>query len=317
MIQLNCSFMMKLRIQEFPQAIKEITAIYDEDQIEELHLKESLSRLKAHNSDLDFVWDMRNPHPLTAVLQEQIKTCKGYLVGLRARIRAIMKSPNEEERAAAHTAFLWINKHHDHIYSLSRIIQTRLIDNLQAELSKSEKIVEALTTLNLFAVVDSIVSLRRSIASNVRIRQNDIQENLSKAEVIKRATYSDLVNFLHSLKTAINLEDPTVGFYADYEQKIEACMDEYKFRLSIRNTRRANANLDKPEVNDSDVDSGEELPEDASNGEETQSMSYNPFNDNGSDNGSMNYSLLKNRELTDAPNGEMRNDLDQSNEKHV
>ena len=115
MVQLNCSFLMKLRIQEFPQAFKEICSIYDEEQILELHVKESLSRLNAHDEDLKFVWEMRNPHRLTKVVLAQNAERKDYLVGLRSRIKAITTSPLSAERVAAETLFLWINKHRQHI----------------------------------------------------------------------------------------------------------------------------------------------------------------------------------------------------------
>lgn len=262
MVQLNCSFLMKLRIQEYPQALKEICSIYDEEQIEELHLKESLSRLKSHSADLDFVWEMRNPHPLTVVLQENNKIRRDYLVGMRGRVKAILKSPDAAEKAAARTLYLWMNKHRQHFYSVSSIIQSRLVDNLSTEMMVSEEISEAMTTLGLTGVFDAIVSLSSQIVRNVTKRHDETKKNMSKVDRIKRASYADLVKFMQSLKTAINLEDPSVGFYADYEVKIETRLDKYRTRLLSRATRRATMEMENDEsevVVDENVDSNEVL----------------------------------------------------------
>lgn len=238
MVQLNCSFLMKLSIQEFPHAIKEVCSIYDEEQVEELHVKESLSRLKAHEGDLQFMWKTRNPHLLTPVLQEQLRERKKYLLGLRARIKAIKKSPDKEERDAAKIVYLWINKHRDYIYSLSSVVQTRLVDNLITEMESVEEIGVALNFLNLTSVFDSIKMLSIEISANVTKRHDDTEKSKRQADEIKRAVYADFISFLWSLQTAINLESPDVGFYKGYEWKIESRLDKYRKRLALRSTLR-------------------------------------------------------------------------------
>jgi len=276
MVHLNCSFLMRLRNKEFPQAFKEICSIYEEEQIEELHVKESLSRLKAHLDELKFVWEMRNPHPLTEVLLEQNKLRKEYLVGFRNRIRAIIKSPIAEEKTAAKTLFFWINKHRKDIYSLSGIIQNELVDNLQTELGANEKIVLALSTLELTNVFDSILSLTNQIKAYVAKRHDDDQKNLIKTTRIRREAYAELVQFLKSLQTGVHLEDPEVGFYADFERKIDSRVDKYRARLLNRSTRKTNSENEKSE-SDVVIDANNEsnvvtLPE-------VTQMNSNGFND--------------------------------------
>ena len=244
MISLNCSFLMRLSNQEFPQAFKEICSLYDEEQIEVLYVKESLIRLKAHEAFLQYVWEMRTPHRLTKVLRMQNKERTDHLVSLRARIKATKKSPIESEREAAQTLYLWINKHRKHIYSQSTIIMERLVDNLQTESKVDVRISSALTELHLSSVLTSIVVLTMDITENVNTRHKENEKNKQKIDKIKRAAYSDMIRFLKSLQTAVNLEDPQGGFYSNFEREIYSRFDKYNARLLARKTRRDNAKLE-------------------------------------------------------------------------
>ena len=117
------------------------------------------------------------------------------------------------------------------------------LDNLKTELVSNVKIAEALSELKLDTVFNSIVMLTSTIVENVKVRDDEQNQNMSKAEAIKRVAYSDLIKFLKSLQTAVNLEDPKVGFYADYELKIDSRLDKYRTKLLQRTTRRKNATL--------------------------------------------------------------------------
>ena len=244
MVSLNCSFLMRLSNQEFPQAFKEICSLYDEEQIEVLYVKESLVRLIAHEDTLQYVWEMRTPHRLTKVLRKQNKERTDHLVSLRARIKATEKSPIASEREAAQILYLWINKHRKHIYSQSTIIMERLVDNLQTEANFDARISSALTELHLTSVLNSIVELTMGITENVNIRHKENEMNKRKIEKIKRAAYSDMIRFLKSLQTAVNLEDPEDGFYSRFETEIYSRFDKYNTRLLARKTRRDNAKLE-------------------------------------------------------------------------
>lgn len=273
MISLNCSFLMRLNNQEFPQAFKEICSLYDEEQIEVMYVKESLIRLKAHEAYLQFVWEMRNPHRLTKVLRQQNKDRKDNLVSLRARIKATKQSPIASEREAAQILYLWINKHRKHIYSQSTIIMERLVDNLQTEVRHDERISAALTELHLSSVLSSIVVLTMDITENVNTRHKENEKNKQKIDKIKRAAYSDLISFLKSLQTAVNLEDPKEGFYWGFETEIYSRFDKYSARLLARKTRRDNAKLE--DENDGVVDNEETIVKEGMPDNTTNSSSAN------------------------------------------
>lgn len=248
MLHFNVSFLRELRNQEFPEVFNEICSIKDEEQIEELYVKESLERLKASNKDLDFVMEMRIPHRLTEVLEEQCLNRKNYLVALRSRVRATLNSPIVDERASAKVLYLWMNKHRQYIYNSSIILQNRLVFNLQTEANEKEAVQTALTSLDLFNVFDSIVSLTQIIKENNDIRYAENNAAMLKAISLRNTAYFDLVKFIKALETALNLELPTKTFYAEYGKAIASRLDTYRTRHLARRTRRLNnaAEQDQP-----------------------------------------------------------------------
>lgn len=256
MLHLNVGFLWGLRNQDFPEVITEICSIHDVDQIEELYVKESLERLKARDKELDFVMEMRNPHPLTEVLDKDCKDRRDNLVGLRRRIEGILKSPIKEERDSAKVLYLWLNKHRQYIYSLSIITQNRLVANLQTELATKEPISNALSSLGLVSVFDSIVALTTKIKRNTASRHTDNSAAKKKATVLRNAAYSDLVKFIKAYETALNLESPDTTFYADYGREISSRLDTYRSRYIARRTRMSN-NATKQDQPEEEIDNGE------------------------------------------------------------
>ena len=237
-VLLNC-----LRNQEFPQAFKEICSIYDVEQIEVLYVKESLERLKAHKEELKFVMEMRNPHPLTAVLDEQSALRRNYLMSMRGRIKACVNSPVANEKAAAKILSPWIDKHGKYFYNASISLQTRLVDNLSTDFQLNEEISEAITALGMSATFNEIHVITNRIEENFGIRSNKYAADVLRAKGIRDRAYTSLVVFLKSLDTAESLEDPEEPFYAEYKDKIDVRLKRYRINLQSRRTRSKNAAL--------------------------------------------------------------------------
>lgn len=242
-VLLNCSFLQSLRNVEFPQAFKEICSIYDVEQIEVLYVKESLERLKAHKEELKFVMEMRNPHPLTAVLDEKSVLRRNYLLSMRGRIKASAISPVAKEKAAAKILTPWMAKHEKYIYNPSISLQTRLVDNLKTDFEENEEIGEAITALDLTPTFTEIILITTQIEESFEIRSNEYAADVLKAKGIRDRAYTSLVIFLKSLDTAESLEDPKEPFYAEYKDKIDVRLKRYKINLQSRRTRSKNAAL--------------------------------------------------------------------------
>ena len=242
-VLLNCSFLQSLRNIEFPQAFKEICSIYDVEQIKVLYVKESLDRLKAHKEELKFVMEMRNPHPLTAVLDEQCVLRRSYLVSMRGRIKASAISPVSAEIAAAKILTLWIDKHEKYIYNPSISLQTRLVDNLSTDCQLNDEIADAITALGMSATFNEILIITNKIEESFGIRSDEYAADVLKAKGIRDRAYTSLVVFLKSLDTAESLEDPKEPFYAEYKDKIDVRLKRYRINLQSRRTRSKNAAL--------------------------------------------------------------------------
>lgn len=248
------SFLRCLRNQEFPEVLREICSIYDVEQINVLYVKESLERLMAHDDELKYIWEMRIPHELTEVLENLCWLRKDYIVSLWGRVKSCLKSPIGTEVLAAKTLNLWLSKHRKYIYIPSITLQTSLVKNLMAEYAVDLKIQEAITSMNLTNVFDSITSITDEIVANTGVRDDEYAENVRIARIVREAAYVEFTCFFKSLDTAINLEEPEDSFYEEYNRKINVRLDKYRTRYLIRIAHVRNARIGIEEGDEGDID---------------------------------------------------------------
>ena len=242
MKQFEFSFLMGLRNDEFPQFFNQLSSLLEEESVVDVYVKECLEDVNAHLEELKFVMNMRNPHPLTAKLEEQIVVRKTSLVSLRGKVFASLKSPIAAEREAATVLAGWIDKHcKGKLYSPSIIVHTRMVDNLKQDYTMSEAIAEAIEVLALSPVFDSICAISHSINRDFMTRNDEQAADVRKAFLIRSNAYKSLKKYFKALDLALSLEKGTDHFYLDYCRRIDKLLDNYRVRYLSRNTRRKNA----------------------------------------------------------------------------
>ena len=170
-----------------------------------------------------------------------------------------LKSPIEAKREAAQVLNEWLEPYRK---SLSRPllgVQTTLVDEISDEVDKVERVFDAVVTLDLISVLDSIKLVTADMIANIDTRHNERIEERKKAQIQKRSAYAKLIIFLNSVEMVINMNGENKATYLNYAEKVNGYLDSYKATLLSRSTRfktaaeKEQANSDK-EGNNTDGD---------------------------------------------------------------
>ncbi|MDD4730119.1 MAG: DUF6261 family protein [Dysgonamonadaceae bacterium] len=263
----NFGFLWGLRNDEFPEVYNQLSSVIEVESVEDVNVKAFLEGVISHLDEVDLVMKMRNPHPLTEVLDNQIRLRKDYLVSLRGKVNASLKSPIETERKAAKVLLRWINKHCKNIYTPSINVYNRMIKNMMTDYNLSLDTQEALSDLGVSNVWDSIVAITQEIDANHSVRTREKSADVKKAAVIRRNAYHALKMYLRAIELALSLEQPGDHFYLDCSRIIDNYLEQYRTRYLSRTTRRKNASEkaeeNQPENHENDNQDGDTTPTDS------------------------------------------------------
>lgn len=241
MIRFKFSFLEALKNKEFPMFYDQLCSMLEVDDIVDVNLKECLQNLKGHQDEMKYVRRLQGPHRLTPVLRKQTLARKEFLISLRGKVLAGLNSPLPNERNAAATLKIWLDKPRDSFYAPSINRHTRLVNDLMHERDLTANIQEAITEMGLESIIDPIVALTEEINANFMIRTHEQAENVRKVLAIRRAAYADLKRFFKAFDVALSVEKPGETFYSDKAKVIDNLLDDYRVKLYARRTRRQNA----------------------------------------------------------------------------
>ena len=242
MKEFNFSFLGGLRNEEFPEFYYRLCSILEVDEVEDVNLKECLMEVISHEDELKFVMKMRNPHRLTAVLADYAEERQSYVISLKGKVFASLKSPIKVERDAAVILAAWMDKHwKGKLYRSSLTTHSNMVRNMMQDQSFSADIQSAIEDLVLMPAIDPIVSVTTNIDEALSVRSREQVANVRKALLIRGAAYKSLKKFFKAVEIALSLEKEGKHFYLDYSKLIDNYLDYYRVRYLARNTRRKNA----------------------------------------------------------------------------
>ena len=255
----NASHLMQLRNQETKAAFDQILGVFKNEEITIDYVAETFEDAKAESEKLVILRNMNKKHHLTKPITEQKHTRFDYFTVFTSTVTTALKSPYEEKRKAAQVLNEWLEPYRK---SLSRPllgVQTTLVDEISDEVDKVERVFDAVVTLNLINVLDSIKLITTDMIANMDTRHNERIEERRKAQILKRSAYAKLIIFLNSVEMVINMNGENKATYLNYAEKVNGYLDSYKATLLSRSTRfktaaeKEQANSDK-EGNNTDGD---------------------------------------------------------------
>ena len=170
----NASHMMQLRNQEVKSSFDEVLRSLDKEEIIVEYVSETLEDAKAESKKLVVLRNMTRKHHLTKTIREQTSDRYGYFTVITDTVKAELKSPFEDERSAAKVLNEWLEPYRKSLSKPLLGVQTTLLEEMSDEVDKVERVAEALTTLDLIRVFNSIKLITEDIKSNITTRSTEL-----------------------------------------------------------------------------------------------------------------------------------------------
>lgn len=233
----RASHLMQLRNQEVAVAYDEIIDVIAGEEITVDYVAEAYNDLVGGSEELVVLRNMNKKHYLTKTIKEQSDERYGYFTVITDTVKTAFKSPSMDKRAAAKTLDEWLEPYRK---SLSRPllgVQTTLTKEISDEVNKVAHLFDAITTLELVPVLDSIKLITGDIKSNITKRGKELSAERREAKRLKRNGYGKMNVFLNSIEMVLNLNGENKEAYLRYAKEINERLDYYKTAVQSRSTR--------------------------------------------------------------------------------
>lgn len=267
------SFLMELTNEEFHGATRDILKLISEKGIEDVHVLTILENANKLMPELVNAVNSSRFHENTAIIHKLTNERRELLKSLSKSIEANELAETDELRIAARILFLWIRKEKKNFRSTKIALQSAMIQRLQAEINKNEKILEALQTSSLLARFEKIVELSNLIDQKVVQRTDEVNEASVRTFPIKVELYEIISLLLITIAGLANLKNSTDRlFYQTIGKSIQSTLTAANAALSYRKTVNAKKKND-------DVDDDIEMNDEVTTEKTTDSsMEANPQN---------------------------------------
>ena len=259
MVKVNISGLNRLINQEFPQAYRLIVSRLEEEEFEVADVQKAFEGVVAQNVELNKVKNKLAKHDLTRIITSLKETRHEHLVSLKGRVTYSMKSHSNDEREAAIILNAWLDREHDFLTRKSIQFQSQSVYRMNDDVVLYPNLFEALTTLGLGDVIDSLVSISNQIDKNFLKRNTDKKAESKKAYELRRNAYKAMQILITSMEQVIELEKDDVDVYNGYLSEIEGILSNFFAEQANRTTRRNNA-AQKLEEEQDDQDGGDVEP---------------------------------------------------------
>lgn len=233
----RASHLMQLKNQEYQEAYDEILRTFDEEEVTVEYVAEAIEDARAENRELVFLRNMTKKHPLSKTIREQNNLRYSYFTVITDTVKTELKSPFEANRAAAKLLREWLEPYGK---SLSRPllgVQTTLVKEISDEVNSKLHIEDAIESLRLTGVLDSIKMITSDIKANITKRSKEMMAERREAMELKRRGYAKMVVFLNSVEMVLNLNGENKETYLRYAKEVNERLDYYKGVLLSRSTR--------------------------------------------------------------------------------
>jgi len=248
---LKTGWISSLRNDEYPMLVEQVCDIMDDHDLEDQEVANALSRVKSHLEALQLVKVRCRKHALTPVLHELKHKRSQSLMSLRGHVKAYRRSPVAGESEAANVLWLWLDKHGMRLVHAGYNPQTRRINELLQEAEDDVAISNAVATLSLQPLLDSLRELNGAFNTKFIERNDEKSQHVAvDCRAIRKASLEDVRLLLNVLGTKMALEGESV--YGAPFEAMKELLDFYRTSLAIRRGR--NAAEEEKKESESDVD---------------------------------------------------------------
>lgn len=199
MKKMYISFVIDLRNSEFIDLFSTLHRRLSKVTLNNDLLKERIEKLKHHNKQLILLKPLR-ANPLTAVINEKVRTRTVNLARLRMKIKSDLISTTPEERIAAERLMYWYDGFKKDLHKPSIAIQNNLVRGLMQERDEEVDIKEATTLLGLNGLLEETLQLTEEITKHdlERLREEVYSSTMIKG--IRKEAYRDLKHLVNAIE---------------------------------------------------------------------------------------------------------------------
>ena len=200
MKKMYISFVKDLRNYEFIELFSILNRRLDKVTINNGYLQERIETIKHHKKQLiQLKPAATSGHPLTAVIDEKVRTRTKYLARLRMRIESDLFSNLPEERIAAERLTYWYNGYKKDLHKPSITIQNNLVRGLMQERDEEVDIKEATTILGLNSMLEETLQLTEEITEHDLERLRDQTYFSTVVKGLRKEAYKDLKLLVYAI----------------------------------------------------------------------------------------------------------------------
>ena len=207
MEKMYISFLKDLKNPEFHELFSQIDARLDDENFENSPLQELAKKIKHHNKQLLLLKHAKPGHPLTAVINEKIRTRTEYLAFLRMTVDANMLTYIPENRVAAAKLKFWLSNYKKDLYRSSYSMQTGIIMSMMQDRKQEPYVKEAIAQLQLDGLMDAILQITEDINKDRDQRLREKVYNTSVVAGLRENAYKDLQMLVQALPIFHSLAD--------------------------------------------------------------------------------------------------------------
>ncbi|MFY9597660.1 MAG: DUF6261 family protein [Dysgonamonadaceae bacterium] len=247
---IRCSWMSLLRNDEYPMLVEQICTVMDridKDALQDPYVENLAAKVKSHLRSLEKIKVRTSKHPLTAVLKDMAWQRRQTLLSLRGQVKALLRSPIDEQKEAAGILMSWLGKHGKRLIYNGYMAQTRRVDELLNEADSDTAILEAIATLSLLPLMEALRKINTSFHTTFLKRNAErAQAEEVDCRAIRKAANADLKLLLCAL--ALKTATDKTGIYTAPAAAIKELLVYYRKRLAFRKGMRATTDRKKEDL---------------------------------------------------------------------
>ena len=242
MKKIYTSFTKDLRNYEFYELFSYLDRQLDKVDSDNAILQKAAKKINHHHKQLILLKHAKPGHPLTAIINEKVRTRTEHLAYLRMRIDAGLISYLPQERLAATRLKLWHDCYKKDLHKPSITIQSNLVKGMMHERDEEVDIKEAITLIGLDGLLEAILQLTEEIEKDYHERLREQTYHRTVVKGLREAAYKDLQLLVSTIEVlfAIATEEEEKEEISELNISISNLLRDARTILRSRRTKSKN-----------------------------------------------------------------------------
>jgi methionine-rich copper-binding protein CopC len=226
---------------DFKTLYESVVEIAEKYNLEELHVSETLNKMKEALPQVNYLDEPEIKSPLTVKLNEICNTRDKLASSIYLQLNALLKTGDDATVKAAEELFSLANRTLVHFSRKSLTTQYAHAKQFITEVEESEELKQAVATLGMEATIDKLKKTQQLLntTDSNRRRMKTMRKKADTVQ-IKRELYRLMSNFFTAVEGAA-LEYPSLN-YDPLIQELNDVITKQRSKSALRSTLAAKTN---------------------------------------------------------------------------